>query len=236
LLKRPDVVVVNDMLNALDGTTRARISKRILKEVEGATTIWLDTVEPADIAFDQSYRVEGGQILKVESDGSVKPAEIHPVDSRPEDPLLEEASLLRNVPLLASLDWVRLRLLAFTSERQEYSVGDIVFQQGAVGEAAYVVLTGEVDIVVKGERGEVVLYSLGPGHMVGELAMLCDTPRSATVRAKTDLTMLRLNREVFFETMRQDPAFSFEIARDLANRLVKTTDELRSSQIERDPE
>ena len=105
-----------------------------------------------------------------------------------------------------------------------------MFEQGAIGEAAYVVLTGRVDVVVESEKRSTVLYSLGPGQMVGELAMLGESPRSATVKAKTDVSALRLNPEVFFETMRQDPAFSFEIARDLGQRLVKTTQELRTVQ------
>ena len=139
---------------------------------------------------------------------------------------MEEAAALRNVPLLASLDSARLKLLAFTGERLEYSPGDVLFRQGDEGEEAYVILAGNADIVVERELNRVVLYSLGPGQMIGELAMLCDTPRSATVRAKTSLTALRLNREVFFETMRQDPAFSFKVARDLGERLVRTTEEI----------
>ncbi len=230
LLKRPDVLVINDMLNALDSTARSRIASRVLKEVEGATIIWLDTVPPIDVTFDRTYRVEGGQILELESDGRLKPAKIRPIESMPEDPLVDEASLLRDVPLLAGLDWVRLRLLAFTSERREYRAGDTIFQQGSGGEAAYVILIGTADIVVEGDQIDTVLNPVGPGQMVGEVAMLCDTPRSATVRAKTDLTALRLNREVFFETMRQDPAFSFEVARDLGNRLVRTTAAVRSPQ------
>jgi len=63
---------------------------------------------------------------------------------------------------------------------------------------------------------------------VGELAMLCDTPRSATVRARSALTALRLNRDVFVELARQDPYFSFEMTRDLGQRLLKTTAELNS--------
>lgn len=228
LLKQPDILVINDMLNAVDNAGRIRLTARVLEQTQGATIIWLDSVPPANLEFDHTYRLEGSQLLEFESNGRVRPAEIHPIYSSFEDPLVEEASVLRSVPLLASLDWIRLRLLAFTSERREYHADDIIFEQGDTGDTAFVVLTGRADIVVEGEQSDRVLYSLGPGQMVGELAMLCDTPRSATVRAKTDLTALVLNREVFFETMRQDPAFSFEIARDLGNRLVKTTQELRS--------
>ena len=226
LLKRPDLVVVNDMLNALDGAARARLTERIFEQTRDATLIWLDTSLPPGIVFDRRYRIDGAHLHEPESGTGGRSGRVDTPVPRLEDPLLEEAAALRNVPLLASLDSARLKLLAFTGERLEYSPGDILFRQGDEGEEAYVILAGNADIVVERELNRVVLYSLGPGQMIGELAMLCDTPRSATARAKTRLTALRLNREVFFETMRQDPAFSFKVARDLGERLVRTTEEI----------
>lgn len=229
LLKNPDIVVVNDMLNAVDGAARSRLTNRVLARAEGRTLVWLDYAPPADIAFDRTFRVEGGQLVEIGGEARTLSArDMDPVEPGLDDPLAEESSALRNVPLLANLDWVRLRLLAFTSERKDYRAGDVVFHQGSPGEEAYVVLSGSAEVVVENGDRETVLYSLGPGHMVGELAMLCDTPRSATVRAKTALSALRLNREVFFETMRENPGFSFNVARDLGSRLVKTTEQLRS--------
>jgi hypothetical protein len=217
---------VNDMLNALDGAARARLTERIFEQTRDATLIWLDTSPPPGIVFDRRYRIDGAHLQEPESGTGGRLGRVDTPVPGLEDPLLEEAAVLRNVPLLASLDSARLKLLAFTGERLEYSPGDVLFRQGDEGEEAYVILAGNADIVVERELNRVVLYSLGPGQMIGELAMLCDTPRSATVRAKTSLTALRLNREVFFETMRQDPAFSFKVARDLGERLVRTTEEI----------
>lgn len=230
LLKRPDVVVVNDMLSALDRGTRARLTSHVIEQVRGATLIWLDSVAPLGIDFDMGFRIEGSQLSELDHEKRISAIPSSDPISSINDPLTSEAAALRTVPFLASLDWPRLKLLAFTSQRREYRAGEVVFQQGAIGEAAYVLLTGKADVVVETEKNSTVLYSLGPGQMVGELAMLCDSPRSATVRARTDVTALRLNREVFFETMRQDSAFSFEVARDLGARLVQTTEELREAQ------
>jgi hypothetical protein len=228
LLKRPDILVVNNMLNALDDATRTRLTDRVLEETVGATVIWVDTVSPKNVEFDQSYRITEGQLLPEEPQKKTSPISPIQTASSLESSLDREAAVLRDVPLLASLDWPGLKLLAFTSKRQDYRAGEILFEQGDTGEAAYVVLTGQADVVVEGENSSRVLYSLGQGQMVGELSMLSQMPRSATVRAKTDLRLLRLDREIFFETMRQNPAFSFEVSRDLGARLVATTEALRN--------
>ena len=143
--------------------------------------------------------------------------------------LQEEVELLRNIPLFAKIELSKLKLLAFTSERLIYSQDEILFSQGDVGDSAYIIIDGEADIVVNTPGGQLVIATLKQNEIVGEIAILCDVPRTATVRAKTELTTLRISKELFFNLTIEFPEIAVEIMRELAHRLEQTTTKLREA-------
>jgi len=143
--------------------------------------------------------------------------------------LQEEVELLRNIPLFAKIELSKLKLLAFTSERLTYSQDEILFSQGDAGDAAYIIIDGEADIVVNTPGGPLVIATLKQNEIVGEIAILCDVPRTATVRAKTELTTLRISKELFFNLTIEFPQIAVEIMRELAHRLEQTTTKLREA-------
>ena len=143
--------------------------------------------------------------------------------------LQEEVELLRNIPLFAKIELSKLKLLAFTSERLTYSQDEILFSQGDAGDAAYIIIDGEADIVVNTPGGPLVIATLKQNEIVGEIAILCDVPRTATVRAKTELTTLRITKELFFNLTIEFPQIAVEIMRELAHRLEQTTTKLREA-------
>lgn len=143
--------------------------------------------------------------------------------------LQEEVELLRNIPLFAKIELSKLKLLAFTSERLIYSQDEILFSQGDAGDAAYIIINGEADIVVNTPGGPLVIATLKQNEIVGEIAILCDVPRTATVRAKTELTTLRISKELFFNLTIEFPEIAVEIMRELAHRLEQTTTKLREA-------
>ena len=143
--------------------------------------------------------------------------------------LQEEVELLRNIPLFAKIELSKLKLLAFTSERLTYSQDEILFSQGDAGDAAYIIIDGEADIVVNTPGGPLVIATLKQNEIVGEIAILCDVPRTATVRAKTELTTLRISKELFFNLTIEFPEIAVEIMRELAHRLEQTTTKLREA-------
>ena len=106
--------------------------------------------------------------------------------------LTREVEVLRDIPLFAKVEPAKLKLLAFTSERLEYRSGDELFHQGDFGDAAYVVLEGKADILVDSPMGAVKVATLGRNDIIGEIAILCDVPRTATVVAHGDLETLRV--------------------------------------------
>jgi len=143
--------------------------------------------------------------------------------------LNEEVDLLRRVPLFAKLEPSKLKLLAFTSERLTFQPGQSLFRQGDMGDAAYVIMDGQADVLVETPQGPLTVAHLKRNDFVGEIAILCDVPRTATVTAMTELVTLRIAKELFFRLVTEFPQMAVEIMRVLAQRLEKTTADLRDA-------
>ena len=143
--------------------------------------------------------------------------------------LNEEVELLRNIPLFSKLEASKLKLLAFTSERLTYDTDQVLCQQGDMGDAAYIIVDGAAWVVVDSPGGEIKVAELGRNDFVGEIAILCDVPRTATVKAVTKVVALRISKDLFFRLVEEFPQMAVEIMRELAHRLEQTTVQLREA-------
>lgn len=143
--------------------------------------------------------------------------------------LQQDVDLLRNVPLFRNIDSAKLKLLAFTSERLTYAAGESLFLQGDSGDSAYVIVEGEADVVINTPGGPITVANVKKNDWVGEIAILCDVPRTATVTAKTKLVTLRISKDVFFQLVMQFPQMSVEVMRELAARLERTNQQLQDA-------
>ncbi|MSP68443.1 MAG: cyclic nucleotide-binding domain-containing protein [Alphaproteobacteria bacterium] len=148
--------------------------------------------------------------------------------------LLQDVEVLRNIPLFAKMEPSKLKLLAFTAERLTFQPGQFLVKQGDAGDSAYVIVEGEADVQVDAPTGTITVAHIGRHAFVGEIAILCDVPRTASVRAATPLTAMRITKALFFELVNQFPSIAVEIMRELASRLSRTTQQLQQtlSQIE----
>ncbi len=140
--------------------------------------------------------------------------------------LNEEVELLRKIPLFAKLEPSKLKLLAFTSDRLTYDAGHKLFDQGDMGDAAYIIVEGEAEVLVDTPKGEVRVATLCRNDFVGEIAILCDVPRTASVLAKTELVTLRISKDLFFRLIAEFPQMAVEIMRELAHRLERMNAQL----------
>jgi CRP-like cAMP-binding protein len=140
--------------------------------------------------------------------------------------LKDEVELLRRVPLFAGVEPSKLKLLAFTSDRMSFEAGQTLFERGDPGDAAYVVLNGSAEVLVNRAGSQIKVADLEKNAIVGEIAILCDVPRTATVRAQDRLETLRISKDQFLRLLAEFPDMAIEIMRVLADRLGRTTAEL----------
>lgn len=106
-------------------------------------------------------------------------------------------------------------LVRFSGETEAFSAGQAIFREGDHGDAMYVVKEGEVSIVVHDK----VIETVGPGEVVGEMALIDKRPRSATAMAKTDCRVVRIDEQRFTFLVQQTPYFALEVMRAMASRL-----------------
>jgi CRP-like cAMP-binding protein len=124
------------------------------------------------------------------------------------------AALLAWVEVFAQLDRIALARLAACVESLTFGVDATVCSEGDAADSLYVVSRGTFGVFVLDpvtERDGCV-SSLEPGDVFGELALLSDQPRSATVRADTGGEVLRLERERFRDLLKREPAIGLAIA------------------------
>jgi len=140
--------------------------------------------------------------------------------------LNEEVDLLRRIPLFSHIEPSKLKLLAFASERLTFRKGAELCRQGDAGDSAYIIIEGSVGIVVSTPNGDARVAEARENDIVGEIAILCDVPRTATVVADRDVEVLKISKELFFRMVEEFPRMAVEIMRELATRLEKTTGQL----------
>jgi CRP-like cAMP-binding protein len=137
--------------------------------------------------------------------------------------------VMMEIPMFRKVDQKRLRLFALMGETLAYRAGERIFEKGDEGNAAYIIIDGTVDVLVPIDGGEAVVATLGKKEIFGEMAVLCDQPRSTAIAARTDLTVLRLRRQAFLNLLREFPDIALEVIKVLASRLEATTRELAAA-------
>ena len=80
-----------------------------------------------------------------------------------------------------------------------FQAGDIIIEEGTKGSSAYIILSGAVEVVKKTGEKEIAMATLGQGQVFGEMGLIEDRPRSATVKAVAEIKVRRIDREDFNE-------------------------------------
>jgi CRP/FNR family cyclic AMP-dependent transcriptional regulator len=140
-----------------------------------------------------------------------------------------EVELVRRFPIFAKIDLAMLKLLCFSSERLTFEAGQVMFNAGDPGDAAYILFEGSVDVSKATPTGPLVVGTLGRMEIVGEIAIFADVPRTATVTATARVDALRIAKEQFMSIIRANPDAALELIRILALRVASTTARLTES-------
>ena len=139
-----------------------------------------------------------------------------------------EADLLRDVPLFKLLDDRERAELAAHLDVVSFAAGETIFNYGDPGDAIYVVADGEVEMSFKNDTGEkIVLEIAGAGHFFGELSLLDNGTRSATVAALKDTQALMLDRGDLERFLQIRPQAAMDLLAAMGTRHRATVERLR---------
>ena len=124
---------------------------------------------------------------------------------------------LTRVPLFDGLSKKQLSQISRLMTRVDLVAGDVLARQGEIGREFVILLEGEAEVA----RDRKVIAVRGPGDYIGEIALLDNRPRTATVTAKTDVAAEVLNRAEFSSLLADAPDLSSKLMATLARRLAE---------------
>ena len=128
---------------------------------------------------------------------------------------MERVIFLRRVPLFAELSPADLKQVAAIAREQVFSDGELLCRQGEPGEELFVIVSGDVRVL----SGDAEIARRHPGEFVGEIAVISQEARAATLVAAGDVRVLSLDRLQFEGALRERPETGLAVMRVLAQRL-----------------
>jgi CRP-like cAMP-binding protein len=132
--------------------------------------------------------------------------------------------------MFAKMETSKLKLLAFASEMVSFQDGDIVFNSGDSADYAYVIMEGSVDIITETDKGPIISVTLSQNQLIGELGLLNNTPRIATLVANGNLLAMKITAEMFFRVLRDNSEVALDVIRMLSTKLTNTHEQLEALQ------
>ncbi len=137
--------------------------------------------------------------------------------------------MLRLVPIFAELGDEALHELAEKSRRITFKRNTVMMPQGEPGECLYIIESGSAKVFVGDANGrELVLYEEGAGSYIGDISLLDDEPRSASVVTLEKTNVISVSKDNFLNCLQNNPSISLSIIRTLTRRLRDATEGIRS--------
>jgi CRP/FNR family cyclic AMP-dependent transcriptional regulator len=144
-------------------------------------------------------------------------------------PASVSTTMLRNVPLFAGLDEAQLNVLVPMIMRTNFGRNQTIIAAGDPTDSLYIVITGRLKVLMADEQGrEVILAILGPGEFFGEMGLLDDSPRSASVLTLEPCELLGISKIDFKRCLTENSDLSLTVMRGLVKRLREADQKIGS--------
>ena len=138
----------------------------------------------------------------------------------------DDISFLERVPTLSLLGREALRILAIGAESRYVHDGDVLFREGEVADAGYVVQEGAFTLASDNDRMGLAPITVGPGALIGELALLTETVRPATATATEPSSVIRIPRKLFLKMLEGYPDAARRLREVIALRATQAMHEI----------
>ena len=143
--------------------------------------------------------------------------------------MTELCELIKNIPIFAGLTDNDVENLITHSEKRKYPRGSIILYQGDTGHAIYLILKGQVKVILTSDEGkEIILSTLKKSNYFGEMSIFDQEKRSATVVAKSNTEFLVISREVLRNLINEKPEIALNLLSEMSRRLRATDEQIRS--------
>ena len=215
-IKRPDLLVLDRVMASYDNDTREALITNLRKLLPDATLVFLcDSFEDEDV-FDVHIEIQQGRVVGAETTNTADDTEVGA-------DLARKVEALSRAPLFAGLKRKQLRLLAFGARWYNAQTGEYVFRKrDDPSDGAYMVIDGEADLLLPRPGVEdKLIATVGEGALVGELGLIRREPRALDMRARSDLTCLRISEEDFIAVVENDAATAYRLLQVVAG-YIKT--------------
>jgi CRP-like cAMP-binding protein len=147
----------------------------------------------------------------------------------------DDIAFLERVPTFAQLGFSALQIVAIGSETKQLEDGEVLFRAGETADAGYVIQEGSIKLTRHDPRRSDPSVTLGPGVLIGELALVTETVRPVTAIAAEPTTVIRISRSLFRKVLEGFPEAARLMRDRLAERANQAADEISSVRGTLDP-
>lgn len=140
------------------------------------------------------------------------------------DSVSKKAEMLKKLPLFKNFDYQELTKVMEIIEVHRYGKGELIIEEGFLGEEMYILLSGHVEVT----KGETKIAELKAGHFFGEMSLIDKTPRSASIRSLDDTKMMVIHRKPLFSVLKKESRVGMKLFWSLLQTMstrLRTTDE-----------
>jgi ATP-binding cassette subfamily B protein len=220
-------LILDEATSALDAVTEAEIQQTLATVAQNRTTISITHRLTSLEAVDQIYVLDQGRLSEQGSHAELVAAgglyqrlyeEQTGALGSGSRRLAMEVERLRAVPLFAELSQELLAELAGQLTQERVGADVDVVRQGEPADRLYLIVQGQVEVLVADASGERRINTLAAGDYFGEMALLTDQPRTATVRTLTSTQMYSLGRAEFIALLQRAPALREAVDQTMARR------------------
>lgn len=213
-IKRPDVLVFNQLVAGQDADTQALIRNRLGKLLPDTTQIYINDKFADPAAFDMHVVVRNGRI-----EGDTE-SELPDQEEDASNDLRRKLRIISSNELFSGLDARNRRLLAFAAQWYTAEADQRIFAVGERPDAAYLCLSGAAKLVVVNEDGtSQQITRVEPGRLIGDLAIIVDSPRQVDLVATEKAQFLRIGAEQFRAVVENDKTVMLRLLHSVASNL-----------------